>query len=110
MYVHACPALSDFLPLHGLKPSRLCCPCGFPGRNTGVGCYFLLQRTFPTQGLNLRLLHWQVDSLLLNHLGSLMGDGGRKWRGREGRKGEQEKESKQRIKKGEKPLASASSS
>ena len=25
---------------------------------------------FPTQGLNLRLLHWQVDSLPLSHLGS----------------------------------------
>ena len=25
---------------------------------------------FPTQGSNLHLLHWQVDSLLLSHLGS----------------------------------------
>ena len=24
---------------------------------------------FPTQGSNLRLLHWQVDSLSLSHLG-----------------------------------------
>ena len=24
----------------------------FPGKNTGVGCYFLLQGLFPTQGLN----------------------------------------------------------
>ena len=23
---------------------------GFPGKNTGVGCYFLLQGIFPTQG------------------------------------------------------------
>ena len=38
----------------------------FPG-NTGVGCYFLLQGIFPTQGSNSRLLHWQVDSLPLNH-------------------------------------------
>ena len=37
-----------------------------PGKNTGVGCYFLLQGIFLTQGLNLgllRLLHWQVHSL-----------------------------------------------
>ena len=29
----------------------------FPGRNTGVGCHFLFQRIFPTQGSNLGLLH-----------------------------------------------------
>ena len=31
-------------------------------KNTGVGCHFLLQRIFPTQGLNPRLLcllHWR---------------------------------------------------
>ena len=27
-----------------------------PGKNTGVGCHFLLQGIFPTQGLNLGLL------------------------------------------------------
>ena len=42
----------------------------FPGKNNGVGCYFLLQEIFPDQGLNLRLLHWQVDSLPLSHQGS----------------------------------------
>ena len=39
----------------------------FPGKNTGVGCYFLLQGIFLTQGSNLSLLHWQVDSLPLSH-------------------------------------------
>ena len=34
----------------------LLCLCGFPGKNTGVGCHFLLQGIFPTQGLNLSLL------------------------------------------------------
>ena len=29
-----------------------------------------LQGIFPTQGLNWCFLHWQVDSLPLNHLGS----------------------------------------
>ena len=28
-----------------------------------VGCHFLLQGIFQTQGPNLHLLHWQVDSL-----------------------------------------------
>ena len=32
-----------------------------------VGCHFLLQRIFPTQGLNLPFLHWQADSLPLSH-------------------------------------------
>ena len=51
---------------HGLQPFRLLCPCNFPGKNTGVGCHCLLQGIFPTQGSNPHLLHWQVDSLLVN--------------------------------------------
>ena len=43
----------------------------FPGKNTGVGCHFLLQGTLPTQGSYPCLLHWQADSLLLSHLGRL---------------------------------------
>ena len=37
----------------------LLCPWNFPGKNSGVGCYFLLQETSPTQGsdLHLCLLH-----------------------------------------------------
>ena len=34
-----------------------------------MGCRFLLQGIFPTQGSNLRLLRWQADSLALGHLG-----------------------------------------
>ena len=34
-----------------------------PGKNIGVGSHFLPQEIFPTQGLNLCLLHWQADSL-----------------------------------------------
>ena len=45
------------------EPTRLLCPLNFPGMNIGVSCYFLFQRIFPTQGLNLHLLHQQVDSL-----------------------------------------------
>ena len=43
---------------------------GFPGKNSGVGCNFPLQGIVQTQGLNLHLLHWQVDSLRLSHQGS----------------------------------------
>ena len=42
------------------------------GKNTGVGCLFLLQGIFIIQGSNshlLRLMHWQVDSLSLSHPG-----------------------------------------
>ena len=48
----------------------LLCLWGFLGRNTGVGGHFLFQGIFMTQGLNLHLQHWQVDSLPLNHLRS----------------------------------------
>ena len=41
---------------------------GFPGKNTGVGCHFLLQGIFLTQGSNPCFLHWQVSSLLLSYL------------------------------------------
>ena len=43
-------------------------PWGFPGKNNGVGCHFLLQGIIPTQGSNPRLLyhlHWQAASLPL---------------------------------------------
>ena len=39
----------------------------FPGKNGGMGCHFLLQEVFPTQGSNPHLLYWQVDSLPLSH-------------------------------------------
>ena len=29
--------------LYGLQPARLLCPWDFPGKDTGVGCHFLLQ-------------------------------------------------------------------
>ena len=42
--------------IHGLYPTRLLCPWDSPGKNTGVGCHFLLQGIFLTQGLHLCLL------------------------------------------------------
>ena len=35
-----------------------------------MGCYFLLQRIFPTQGLNLGLLHCRQMLYHLSHQGS----------------------------------------
>ena len=37
-----------------------------PGKNIGVGCHFLLQGIFPTQGLKPHLLHCRWN-LLLSH-------------------------------------------
>ena len=61
--MRACSVVSDSLRPHGLWPSGLLYPWAFIGKNTGVGCHFLLQGIFPTQGLNphlLHLLHWQA--------------------------------------------------
>ena len=58
--------ISNSLQPCGLWPARFLCPWDFPGKITRKGCYFLFQRTFPTQGLNqhlLCLLHWQVGFL-----------------------------------------------
>ena len=51
-----------------MDPARLLYPWDFPGKNTGVGCSFLLQGIFLTQEINQSLLHlqrWQADSLSL---------------------------------------------
>ena len=55
---------------HGLQPPRLLGPWDFPGMNTGVGCHFLLQRIFPTQGLNLGLLHYRQTLYHLSYQGN----------------------------------------
>ena len=49
--------VSDSLQPHKLQPTRLLSPWNFPGKNTGVGCHFLLQGIFPTQGSSPGLLH-----------------------------------------------------
>ena len=48
---------------HGLLPSRLLCPWDHQARNTGVGCYFLLQGNFSIKGLSPHFLHWYANSL-----------------------------------------------
>ena len=57
-----------------LQPHELCSLSGFPwnspGKNTGVGCHFLLQGIFLTQGLNPGLLHYRQIPYHLSHQGS----------------------------------------
>ena len=35
--------MSESVRPHRWQPTRLCCPWDSPGKNTGVGCHFLLQ-------------------------------------------------------------------
>ena len=72
----------QFVAVESLSPVWLCSlasvarhaplSMGFPrpGKNTEVGCHFLLQGIFLNQGSNPCLLHQQVDSLPLSHRGS----------------------------------------
>ena len=47
------------------SPPGSSCPWDFPGKNTELGCHFLPQGAFPTQGLNPGLLHCRQ---ILDHL------------------------------------------
>ena len=65
-----CPTLCDSLDC---QPLMLFSFWEFPGKNTEVGCHFLLQGIFLVQGSNLHLwhlLHLQADSSPLSHLGN----------------------------------------
>ena len=59
--VRTCSGVSNFLLPHGLQPTRFLCPWNIPGKNTGVGCHFLLQGIF---SVGRQLLYHQ------RHLGS----------------------------------------
>ena len=48
----------------------LLCPWDFPGKSTGVGCHFLLQGIFPTQGSNPGLPDCSQMLYRLSHQGS----------------------------------------
>ena len=72
MHTQLCPTLAIPRTVAGQAPLSM----GFPQAryNTGVGCHFLLQGIFLTQGWNphlLRLLHWQEDSFTPEPPGSL---------------------------------------
>ena len=53
-------------------------PWDFPGKNTGVGCHFLLQGIFPTQELNRGLPHCRQTLYHLSYQGSPYIGGGDK--------------------------------
>ena len=76
--------MSDSLQPHGLQPTRLLCPWDSPGKNTRVGCHFLLQGTFLTRGLNSGLLHSEQILYHLSHSHKTLEDitkelGKKKW-------------------------------
>ena len=52
------------------KPARLLCPWDPPGKNTGVGCHFLLQGIFLEQGLNTEPHISCIGRQILYHQGS----------------------------------------
>ena len=60
-----CSVMSDPLWPHGLYS-----PWNSPGKNTGVGCHFLLQGIFPIQGSNPGLPHCRQILYWLSHQGS----------------------------------------
>ena len=68
--VCVCLVISNSLGSHGLQPTRLLCALNFPGKHTGVGCHFLLQGIFLTQGLNPGLPHCRLILYHLSHQGS----------------------------------------
>ena len=56
-----------------IRAHRLLCPWDFSGKNTGVGCHFLLQGIFLAEGSNLCflcLLHCRQILYPLSHQGS----------------------------------------
>ena len=57
----ACSVVSNSLWPCGLYSTSLLCPWNCPDKSTRVGCRFLFQGIFLTQGSNPYLLHWQAD-------------------------------------------------
>ena len=68
--VLSCSVVSHSLRPFAFQPTRLHCPRDFSGKNTGVGCRFLLQGIFSTQGSKqclLCLLHCRQILYLLSY-------------------------------------------
>ena len=74
-FIHACSVTQSCLTLCDLmdgSPPGSSVHGTFQEKNTGVCCYFFLRASSQCR-VNLcllRLLHWQAESLPLNHLGS----------------------------------------
>ena len=56
LVVQSCLTVCDPLDCHRPPTPRLLWPWNFPGKNTGMGCHFLLQGIFLTQVSNPHLL------------------------------------------------------
>ena len=63
-----CSVVSGSLWSHRHQSARLLCPWDSPGKNTGVGCHFLLQGIFLTQGSNLHLLLGRYHNVIMRML------------------------------------------
>ena len=57
--------MSDSCDPMDCSPPGSSCPWDSPGKNTRVGCHFLLQGIIPAQGSNPGILHYQTGSLPL---------------------------------------------
>ena len=55
--------------IHDISYTTKFCPWNFPGKSTGVGCHFLLQGIFPTQGSSPGLSHCRQMLYHLSHQG-----------------------------------------
>jgi len=58
------------LAIPGTVAHRLLCSWDFPGKNTGVGCHFLLHGDLPDLRVKPESSAWQADSLPLSHQGN----------------------------------------
>ena len=65
----SCSVVSDSLQFYEPLPARFLSPRHFSGKNIEVGCHFLHQGIFPTQGSNPCLcLVWNQEMWCLVHL------------------------------------------
>ena len=71
-YCWSWSVVSNSLWPHGLQSTRFLRPWDFPDKSTGVGCHFLLQGIFPTQGSNPGLLNCRQMLYHLSHQGFLL--------------------------------------
>ena len=68
--VRVCSVKGDSLQPSELQPSRRLCPWNFPGKNTGVGCHFLLQGIFPTRDQTCVSCLSFIGRWILHHSGT----------------------------------------
>ena len=79
MRTQLCPILCNTM---GCSPPGFLDPQNFLGKNIGVGCHFLLQGIFQTQGSNPGLLHFRQMLYRLSHLSPVLScclSGGSGW-------------------------------